>query len=83
LQKKITQLTVDIPYEQLINIIRHLPANQRAKLKSDLENSVTVFNAGTEKINFQEFLLKGPVMSDVQYSAFKENRKAFNQWRTK
>jgi len=77
------QLTVDIPYEQLISIIRHLPANQLAKLKSDLEHTVVVNNAETEKTNFQEFLLKGPVMSNDQYSAFKENRKAFNQWRTK
>jgi len=77
------QLTLDIPYEQLISIIRHLPANQLAKLKSDLEHTVVVNNAETEKTNFQEFLLKGPVMSDDQYSAFKENRKAFNQWRTK
>jgi len=77
------QLTVDIPYEQLISIIRHLPANQLAKIKSDLKHSVAVNNAETEKTNFQEFLLKGPVMSDDQYSAFKKNRKAFNQWRIK
>jgi len=77
------QLTVDIPYEQLINIIRHLPANQLVKLKSDLEHAVAENNTEIEKINFQKFLLKGPVMSDVQYLAFKENRKAFNQWRTK
>ena len=77
------QLTVDIPYEQLIDIIRHFPANQLAKIKSDLENTVAVNKAETGKIDFQEFLLKGPVMSDVQYSAFKENRKAFNQWRSK
>ena len=77
------QLTVNIPYEQLINIIRHLPANQLAKIKSDLEHVVAVNNTETEKTNFQEFLLKGPVMTDDQYSAFKENRKAFNQWRTK
>ena len=77
------QLTVDIPYEQLINIIRHLPANQLANIKSDLEHVVAINDAETEKTNFREFLLKGPIMSDVQYSAFKENRKAFNQWRTK
>jgi hypothetical protein len=77
------QLTVDIPYEQLINIIRHLPANQLAKIKSDLEHPVAVNNTETEKTNFREFLLKGPVMTDDQYSDFKENRKAFNQWRTK
>lgn len=77
------QLTVDIPYEQLINIIRHLPANQLAKIKTDLENIVAVDKDESGKIDFQEFLLKGPVMTDVQYSAFKENRKSFNQWRSK
>ena len=76
------QLTVDIPYEQLIEIIRHIPPNQRAKIKADLELSSDVNDAAQEKTEFQEFLLKGPVMSDEQYSAFKENRKAFNQWRS-
>lgn len=77
------QLTVDIQYEQLIKIIRHLPANQLAMLKAELENTVAKNNTLTIKTDFQEFILKGPVMSDVQYSAFKENRKAFNQWRSK
>ena len=77
------QLTVDIKYEQLIDIIRNLPANQLAKIKSDLKNVVAVNKAGTGKTDFQKFLLKGPVMSDDQYASFKENRKAFNQWRNK
>ena len=77
------QLTVDIKYEQLINIIRHLPPNQLEKIKSDLENIVAVDKSETGKTDFQKFLLKGPVMTDVQYSAFKENRKAFNQWRSR
>ena len=77
------QLTVDIPYEQLIDIIRNLPANQLEKLKSDLENTVAINGNVNEKTDFQKFILKGPVMTEVQYSAFKENRKAFNQWRSK
>ena len=77
------QLTLNIQYEQLINIIRHLPANQLAKIKSDLENTVIVTRAETEKKEFQNFILKGPIMSDAQYNTFKENRKAFNKWRTK
>ena len=77
------QLTVDIPYEQLIDIIRHFPANQLAKIKSDLENTVAMDKVETGKTDLQEFILKGTVMSDIQYSAFKENRKAFNQWRSK
>jgi len=77
------QNTVDITYEQMINFIRHLPANQLAKIKSELENIVSTDEAETQKINFQVFLSKGPVMSDAQYAAFKENRKSLNQWRSK
>ena len=75
------QHTADIPYEQLIEIIKHLPAKQLAKIKSDLDNTIFILNADNEKTDFQEFLLKGPVMSDIQHAAFKENRKAFNEWR--
>ena len=77
------QLTVDIPYEQLIDIIRQLPANQLEKLKSDLENRVALNKVETGKTDFQDFLLKGPVMTNEQYLTFKENRKSFNQWRSK
>jgi hypothetical protein len=82
-KKKVMQLTVDIPYEQLIDIIRHLPASQIEKLKSDLENTVAIDKVENGKTDFQNFILKGPVMTDEQYSTFKENRKAFNQWRSK
>ena len=77
------QLTVNIRYEQLIKIIRHLPANQRAKIKSDLDNNVAESKSETERADFQKFLLKGPIMTDNQYDAFKENRKVFNQWRSR
>ena len=77
------QLTVEIPYDQLIKIIRHLPANHLAKIKTDLDNTISMVDAENEKTDFQKFLLKGPVMSDIQYSWFKENRKSFNKWRTK
>jgi len=49
------QLTVDIPYEQLIDIIRHLPPNQRAKVKADLELSLPVNDVETKKQNFKSF----------------------------
>lgn len=77
------QLTVDIKYEQLIDILKNLPANQLAKIKSDLDNTPITNNIVSSKSDFQKLLLNGPVMSDVQFSAFKENRKTFNQWRRK
>jgi hypothetical protein len=48
-----------------------------------LDNNIAASISETERTNFQKFLLKGPVMSDVQYDVFKENRKAFNKWRSK
>ena len=48
-----------------------------------MELSVIVNDVETKKTEFQEFLLKVPVMSDEQYFAFKENRKALNKWRSK
>ncbi len=73
------QLTVDIPYEQLIDIIRHLPPKQLGRIRADFELLLPVKDVETKKTEFQEFLLRGPVMSDEQYSAFKENRKALNK----
>ena len=75
------QLTVDLPFDQLMNLIKHLPANQIAKLKSELDDAFIDSKAKDEKTEFQKFLLMGPVMSDEQYKQFKENRKRFNQWR--
>jgi hypothetical protein len=75
------QNKVELSYEQLINMIRHLPANQLAKIKSEIENIVAVEPIETRKTDFQVFISKGPVMSDAQYAAFKENRKSLNQWR--
>jgi hypothetical protein len=76
------QNTVELTYEQLINLIRQLPANQLAKIKSDLENIVAVEPKETRKTDFQVFISKGPVMSDAQYASYKENRKSLNQWRS-
>ena len=77
------QVTVNIPYEQLVGLIRHLPANQIARLKSDLENTVALPDLKAEKTDFQELLLQGPVMTDEQYAQFKESRKQMNRWRKK
>lgn len=71
------QLTVNIQYNQLISILKNLPANQLAKVKSEIENIEIVSNTNISE--FQNFILEGPVMSDEQYNAFKEHRKSFNK----
>jgi hypothetical protein len=75
------QLTVNLGYEQIVNLIRQLPANQIEKIKKELTQDYITTKAQTEISEFQQFLLSGPVMSDKQYQDFKENRKQFNIWR--
>ncbi len=33
--------------------------------------------------NFSNFLLYGPVMDDIQFESFQQEREVFNQWRKK
>jgi hypothetical protein len=77
------ELTLNIGYDQLLFLIKQMPANQIAKLKNDIDDSFVLLKSKKEISDFQEFLLHGPVMSDEQYDNYLENRKHFNQWRTK
>lgn len=75
------QLTVDFNIDQLIQVIKKLPAHQKDRIKAELNDAKTE-KIQIEKSDFQKFLLRGPVMSDAENNHFKENRKKMNQWRT-
>ncbi len=74
------QLTVDLNIDQLIQVLKKLPIEQKKRIKDELNDLETKKNL-IEKSDFQKFLLKGPVMTDAEYKQFKENRKKMNQWR--
>lgn len=76
------QLSVDLNIDQLIQVLKKLPAHQKNRIEAELNDARTE-KIQIEKSEFQKFLLKGPVMSDSQYNQFKENRKKMNQWRTR
>ncbi len=76
------ELKLNIGYQELIELIKQLPANQIRKLKADLALIVTDNDMEKDMSDFQEFLLEGPVMEDDQYQDFLFNRKYFNTWRT-
>ncbi len=76
------ELKLNIGYQELIDLIKQLPVNQIRKLKAE-QTLITAENDMEEGMsNFQEFLLKGPVMNDDQYQDFLSNRKYFNTWQT-
>jgi len=76
------ELTLNIGYDQLLLLVKQLPANQIAKLKTDLDAEYVLLKSRAEITEFQRFLLNGPVMSKEQYNIYLENRKHFTQWRT-
>ncbi|MCD4789892.1 MAG: hypothetical protein K8R37_07825 [Bacteroidales bacterium] len=77
------QFTVDIKYNELLKIIKQLPAFQIEKLKAEINDDLIIQKSKTEKSEFQKFLLSGPIMSDEQYKIFQENREKFIKWRSK
>lgn len=77
------ELKLEIGYEQMLEIIKQLPANQIAKLLIDAQNIVKEKKTKKDISNFQKLLLSAPIMSEEQHNTFVENRKTFSQWRTK
>jgi len=74
------QVQLDIGFEQLVSIVKKLPARQWAKLKSEIErNGKDV----PQNEDLETFLLQAPTFSQKQLDTIAETRKAINQWRKK
>jgi len=76
------ELTLNVGFGQIVDLINRLPAGQIAKIKNEFSDSNITLKAKAEILDFQRFILEGPVMSKEQYSNFKEQRKHFSLWRT-
>ena len=74
------EVKVQIPFQELVAIVRQLSPVQKARLQKELigETEVT-----PRKSRLTELLLKGPVFTNEQIQTIKETRKSINQWRTK
>ena len=73
------QVQVDIPFDELLKIVKTLPRVQLRKLKSEIEKETKT----QESINLEALLLNGPVATKKQLETIENNTKAINQWRTK
>jgi len=76
------ELTLNLGFGQIVNLLSQLPANQIAKIKNEFTDYSITEKAKVEVSDFQKFILSGPVMSDKQYSNFNQQRQHFNAWRT-
>ncbi len=74
------EVKVQIPFNELVAIVRQLSSTQKAKLQKELTQEIEPV---TKKSRLKELLLNGPIFTDEQIETIEETRKSINQWRTK
>lgn len=75
------ELTIKIPFSDLLNMVHKLTPAQRAKLQYELSHIKG--RNGSSKTRLKEMLLKGPTITEAQIKTFEQSRKEINQWRIK
>ena len=73
------EVKVQIPFNELVAIVKQLSPTQKAKLQKELSQDVKGVTKGSR---LTELLLNGPVFTDEQIETIEETRKSINQWRT-
>lgn len=74
------EMKVQVPFQQLLKIVKTLTPAQKAKLRQELDKEKSYQE---DKNDFIEYLLKGPVYSEEEIKVIEENRKSISAWRTK
>lgn len=73
------QVQVDIGFDQLLQIVKALPAGKLKQLKAEIEKEVNK----EKSVDLETLLLNGPTATKRQLDTIASNRKAINKWRTK
>ena len=74
------EMKVQVPFQQLLTLVKRLTPAQKAGLLQELSDKKPVQK---DKDEFIEYLLNGPVYSNKEINVIKENRKSIAAWRTK
>ena len=75
------EMKVQIPFQQLLTVVKTLTPAQKAKLRQELDNQPV--KTTKKPADFTELLLNGPVFTEMQIKTIEENRKSIAKWRTK
>ncbi len=74
------EVKVQVPFQQLLTIVKTLTPSQKAKLRAELNEEQV---EKKQEDDFIDYLLNGPVYSDREIQNIEENRKSIAAWRTK
>lgn len=73
-------MKLQVPFQQLLKLVKSLTPAQKAKLRQELGDENP---SKTDKDEFIEYLLNGPVYTEKEIQMIEENRKSISAWRTK
>ena len=74
------EMKVQVPFQQLLTIVKTLTPIQKAKLRAELNEQKV---EEKHQDDFIEYLLTGPVYNEKDIQVIEENRKSIASWRTK
>ena len=74
------EVKVQIPFNELVAIVKQLSPSQKDRLQKELAQKNEQVS---KKSRLTELLLTGPVFTEEQINNIIETRKSINQWRTK
>ncbi len=69
------ELTLELGYEQIWELVKQLPPVQQVQLKKDIEQ----ITPKTSLTDWQKLLLNGPVMTDEGFEEVKKTRRQLNK----
>lgn len=73
------EIKIQVPFQQLLEIVRSLSPAQKARLRQELTEEDVL---PKEKDEYIAYLLGGPVFSEEEIENIEENRKSIAEWRT-
>jgi hypothetical protein len=75
---ELMQVKMDMTFEQLVDVVKKLPAAQLKKLKAVIENEAEKQQSNTD---FAALLRNGPTATKEQIKTIENNRKLLLKWR--
>lgn len=73
------EIKVQIPFQQLLTVVKTLTPIQKAKLRQELNDDKS---STDDKAAYIDMLLEGPVYTEKEIQTIEENRKSIAKWRT-
>jgi len=74
------QVQVEIGFDQLLKLVRALPASKLKRLKREIDKDVK--QTESADMSLTQLLLNGPTATEEELKNIEQNRNSINAWRT-